>query len=231
MKILRTKACIIGIALAVIFPATAQSYSAGTKKIDPALATMLQSGADLAAAKAKGIVKSLPDSREPLVKTILKFSGDVSGIEALGGKIGSITGDVATVDIPLHAIDQIAQLSNVVYIEAARRLRPRLDVSVPATGANTLRSGTPPNWTGNTGRNVIVGIVDTGIDLHHRDFKDQSGNTRILSLLDQTPGGSECTNTTINDGNCPEIDTDGHGTHIAGIAAGNGSGTGNGKPA
>jgi hypothetical protein len=28
----------------------------------------------------------------------------------------------------------------------------------------------PPPWMGNTGKKVITGIVDTGIDLNHKDF-------------------------------------------------------------
>ncbi len=214
---------------------------AETAKVDPMLTLITHKGTDLTIAKRHGILKSAPAGQEPWVGTILRFQGSLSGVESLGGKIRAILGDIATVDIPLSAIHPISQLSNIVYIEAAKKLYPRLDVSAPETGAGSLRSGTPPAWTGNTGRNVIIGVVDSGIDLNHHDFKDATDKTRILFLWDQaattgTPPsgfgyGNECTKAIIDAGGCSETDTIGHGTHVAGIAAGNGSATGNGKAA
>lgn len=212
-----------------------------TIKIDPVLTMMTQGGANLTMPKKRGILKSVPSIQEPLVRTILRFKGSLSGVESLGGRIRSIIGDIATVDIPLSAVNQISQLPNIIYIEAAKMVKPRLDISVPDTGADILRSGTPPNWTGSTGKNVVIGIVDSGIDLNHPDFQDPSGKTRILSLWDQsattgTPPsgftlGNECTKAIIDVGGCPETDTSGHGTHVSGIAAGDGSATGNGLAA
>lgn len=73
-----------------------------------------------------------------------------------------------------------------------------LDVSVPLVGA-------PRIWqAGYTGRGVCIAIVDTGIDAEHPALRD-----RVIAMQDMTGEGSE-------DGN-------GHGTHVAGIAAGEGA--------
>ena len=213
---------------------------ASTMKLDPMLTLIIQKGSDMSIPKRHGILKSVPDSEEPFIETLVRFKEDLLGVGSLGGRIRSILGDVATVDIPLSAIESISQLPNIIYIEAAKPVKSRLDVSVPDTRADLLLWGTPPGWSGNTGRNVIIGIVDSGIDLNHDDFKDSSGMTRILFLWDQgaTIGsppsgytyGNECTKTVIEMNGCPQNDSNGHGTHVAGIAAGDGSAAGNGEP-
>jgi subtilisin family serine protease len=104
---------------------------------------------------------------------------------------------------------------------------------------NLIRTVPPPAFTGQTGVGVIVGDIDTGLDLGHSDFKHTDGTTRLLSLWDQTATGTppagftygvEYSAAQINAGTVPETDSDGHGTHVMGIAAGNGSATGNGVP-
>ncbi len=101
----------------------------------------------------------------------------------------------------------------------------------------TIRSGTAPNWQGLTGNGVIVGIVSTGIDYNHKDFKNTDGTTRFLYIWDQTRAGGgltppaapfnygdECNQAKINSGSCGNFvrDSDGFGTHNTGIVAGNG---------
>src|SRR5262245_45194005 len=124
-------------------------------------------------------------------------------------------------------------------------LEPLLNITAHETGADFCWGDTtspydPPYSGPATGAGVVIGIVDTGIDYSNLDFKNSSGQTRIKAIWDQTgfggpPGGfsygSECTESQINSGTCAERDTAGHGTHIAGIAAGNGRATGNGFPA
>jgi len=101
----------------------------------------------------------------------------------------------------------------------------------------------------NQGRGVIIGIIDTGIDYTNPLFRNQDGTTRIISIWDQSlpddknnlPDGvpnrynasgatygteyiREQINEALESDNpltiVPSTDTNGHGTFLAGIAAG-----------
>jgi subtilisin family serine protease len=92
-----------------------------------------------------------------------------------------------------------------------------------------------------TGKGVILGFIDTGLDFTHPDFKDSTGKTRVYSYWDQTIKtatsrspkpynyGEDWTATEINNGQCSAVDNLGHGTHVVGIAAGNGLANGKHK--
>ncbi len=99
---------------------------------------------------------------------------------------------------------------------------------------------------GLTGENVLVVILDRGIDYRHPDFLDENGNTRlayVYDMLDPTGAGDPdnpygigtiFTQAEIDqalDNGEPPLSTDryGHGTATCGIAAGNGSGTVSGE--
>ncbi|BDM81477.1 S8 family peptidase [Acaryochloris marina] len=76
-----------------------------------------------------------------------------------------------------------------------------------------------------TGKDVLVGIVDSGFDLSHPMFRDVSGNLRVVALLDQTNGNQEYNTSQLQTqwgagGSRPGEDKDGHGTHVASIAGG-----------
>ncbi|MEO7556588.1 MAG: S8 family serine peptidase, partial [Acidimicrobiales bacterium] len=81
--------------------------------------------------------------------------------------------------------------------------------------------GAPRAWPVATGKGTTIAIVDTGVDLAHEDLVGRiSGRATCLD----TGGDSlRCTDGGPDDGR----DDDGHGTHVAGIAAATGSnGTG-----
>uniref|UniRef100_A0A7C5X2C0 Peptidase S8/S53 domain-containing protein n=1 Tax=Thermocrinis ruber TaxID=75906 RepID=A0A7C5X2C0_9AQUI len=81
--------------------------------------------------------------------------------------------------------------------------------------------GTGAVNTGRTGRNVIIGIIDTGIDWCHPAFRRRDGSSKILYYYVPATG-TEYTKTQIeqfiSQGKC-DGDPDGHGTHVAGIAS------------
>lgn len=86
--------------------------------------------------------------------------------------------------------------------------------------------------TSYTGKGVIVGIVDQGIDFNHPDFKFPNGKTRVLRYWDHTVNatnppqpygyGTLWDSTDINNGTCTSLETGtAHGTTVSGMAVGN----------
>ncbi len=170
------------------------------------------------------------------------IEGDVApeALRAKGIEVNTIAGGFATARCPLGLVDQLVATPGIRRLKVAERCKPNLDASGADIGLPSVRTLPPPDFTGQTGAGVLVGDVDTGIDLTHPDFQNPDGTTRLVALWDQTtvgtppPGfsyGAYWTGAQINSGLATEADSVGHGTHVLGIAAGDGSATGNGVPA
>ncbi len=106
------------------------------------------------------------------------------------------------VDLPAEQIRVLAEEPYVRRVWEDLPVRALLDVSVPKIRA-------PQVWSmGWTGEGIRVAVIDTGIDLHHPDVRDQ-----VVATADFSGQGS------VQDG-------DGHGTHVASIIAGTGRASG-----
>jgi subtilisin family serine protease len=181
------------------------------------------------------------------VTVLVRYAGDTEALEKAGLEIHSVAGDVVTGRIALSAVAELAALPEVEQVEAARAMQPELDLAIVESRANLVHTGPP----GRRGAGVIVGICDTGCDFTHQSFRRPDGTSRILFLWDQglarragenAPAGFgygvEYTNAQINAALAAanpfnavrHRDRGGHGTHVTGIAAGDGSAPGQGRP-
>ena len=135
-----------------------------------------------------------------------------------------MVGRIATATaVPVARVADLARDPQVARIAPSRRYHPMNDVSVPETGATAA-------WTefDTKGSGAIVAIIDTGIDPEHQDFNvSKNGPTRILNLLDLSlagsgPFGGTLYNAAQINAGAQTDDPVGHGTHVAGSAAGGG---------
>jgi subtilisin family serine protease len=167
-------------------------------------------------------------------------AGAAVQVVAHGGRLGTQAGGWMTARVPLAQMRALARAPGVTALEPSAVANPLEDSSKVEIGATLVRRrGLNDQWEGATGRGAIVGTVDSGIDFANLDFIDDDvGLSRVLFLWDQTlagrtPGtiggvtfsyGDECTRTMLGpNGSCRSREVEGHGTHVAGTAAGDGS--------
>ncbi len=146
-------------------------------------------------------------------------------------------GNISSVCLKGTDLLQLAKsnfISRIEYYEKCAR--PLDDTSIIKNNILKIQSGAVPLTQGYDGKGVTFGLVDTGIDFTHPDFKDSTGKTRIKWLWDQTQPmavntpqpynyGQDWNNVQIDSGHCIHIDSYdvGHGTKVTGVAAGNGN--------
>lgn len=154
--------------------------------------------------------------------------------------IGARIGDIVSFRVDVRHLDLVHELPWLSYVELATIVRPALDRAVHATRADSVHQGInlPHSFTGH---NVIIGIVDWGIQYNHPMFYDTAlTHTRILAAWDMSkqsgPAPAGFTAGTVYDSPAElmaavrdTLGSDGyrttHGTHVAGIAGGGGAGT------
>ena len=173
---------------------------------------------------------------------IVKYSEMGDSVEALLGGSGisvvPLLGGYAIVTLPESMLEEYSRRPQIEFIEKPTRLYFEDLFSKEASCITQVQRDEPGNLQ-LTGRGVLIGIVDSGVDYRHPAFLTADGKSRILRLWDQSiPGnppegyvtGTEYTNVEINEALSlsvqegrrlvPSEDVSGHGTAVLGVAAG-----------
>ena len=166
------------------------------------------------------------------VKMISAFIGvnddNFDDVEALGVVVESRFKNLMVALIPVDKIEDVARLNNVTLIEVAEILQPLNDQHRIVTQAGDAISNSAAAQALGltkqyTGKGVILGIVDSGIDFQHIAFKDINGNNRIVRAYKlRNNSTSLYTYSSVTDINGLTYDTNtgDHGTHTSTTAGG-----------
>ena len=184
------------------------------RKIEPLFVTTDEPAAAAAQAKVMGSPAGYA-APVPMFIHLSEEDSDVPRkVSNLGGQASAVLPRLYAGTIPRDAARYVSNWPSVAYIEAGKRVGPLLDASRPATGADVVQSGGSGLPASYSGTGSFVGIIDSGLSRNHRDFYNngQLNQPRVAQWFpSQATAG---------------IDNLWHGTHVAGIAAGNGFSSG-----
>ena len=179
---------------------------------------------------------------------IVKYNGAlkeaVSGLPVTSEEliVEELIAGYGLLTVPEDLVDTVSRLPQIEYVEKPKRLffsmadGNEVSCVLPVTKRQPFLSG----------KGILLAVIDSGIDYTNRNFRNADGSTRILSLWDQTVSpdaekgffppegfqtGTEFTREQINAALreadplrqyelVPSRDSSGHGTAVAGIAAG-----------
>src|SRR5262252_2906714 len=164
-----------------------------------------------AAADTSKLSPDLQKSTASSARVVVQYNNppsllDLQLLSLLGSILNSlplVNGIVA--ELPLSNILSLSNQSNVKYISLDRTVSPTLSNAAPAVNAFAA-------WqSGYTGAGIGVAVIDSGVSSH----PDLNGGLLGLSRV--------VWNQSFVPGNASGNDQFGHGTHVAGLIAGNGS--------
>lgn len=156
----------------------------------------------------------------------------VSELRRQGVKVSASLDGFVIADIPAEALSEVAALAGVRKISLARHLKLCNDTARYLVNVNPLHHATTL-VAPLTGKGVIVGVIDTGIDFNHINLCDREGRSRVRAVYmpEDDSGTAPIVKGDTLPGSCYEtpwqiaaLTTDypasSHGTHTTGTVAG-----------
>jgi subtilisin-like proprotein convertase family protein len=162
-------------------------------KLTPHLLELALSGEPLPAGQR--LILTIPDAAREIPELVALGAREVARDR---GPFGTLV----TVDVPRDSLVAVAGLPSVHRVEPAQGVAMANDLTAYSLGSTT-RPDNEDSFDGLDGKDVLVNVNDTGVDATQPDLLN-----RVFTLPTE-----------------PQFLTDpqGHGTHVAGIIAGNGS--------
>jgi hypothetical protein len=121
------------------------------------------------------------------VEVIVKYNDDIRRLEReLNAEVEILSENYAIITLSSLYLERLAAYREIEDIEKPKQLLLNFNDSLEKSCVPAFQYNTESL----TGKGVLVGIIDSGIDYAHSDFIDDAGDSRVLFFWDQTYGGN-----------------------------------------
>lgn len=208
----------VGAALA----ATALAQS----KLDAPAAQLKALAQSAAVAKSRGAdVRALAPASTATAKQayIVTFEDEQAAADLCAGTDLDVIdqrADMAIILLSPADVEDLEARSDVRRISLGYDNKAHLNMARPSGNVSPIHAGTGLDKA-YTGKGVVVGMMDTGVDVNHLSFLDANGKPRAKRLYVLNGNGFEqYTNETAISNYTRDTKDETHGTHVMGIMAG-----------
>jgi subtilisin family serine protease len=190
--------------------------------------------------------KGGPASVEKIRLIVKADASSLQDIRALGADIHTSVGRFHTIQIPKGKLGRLANVMGLQKMFLGQPVVPTDAQAIQHVNAHLVHQGAEGLPRAYSGKDVVIGVIDTGIDFFHEDFRDPEdpAKSRIAYIWDQkmdegagqspkkfrygrewTRADIEAELSTSSPQLVSHLDTHkiwgGHGTHVMGVAGGN----------
>lgn len=214
--------------------AVASSLFAQAQKLSPNAATMLMHREKAGLVTAPTIKPyAVADSVIPENVRVFVTYTDAASLDSIsyfGGHVYQTFDDCATAVVPVDNLRAFSSLAGISYVEMGSPVQLCNDVARSISGIDDIHSNAGNAMPqGYTGKGIVVGVIDTGLDYNHIAFRNADGSLRIKRVWNQNGFGKApeafgygAELTAPDEIKAANTDTGSeyHGSHTTAIAAG-----------
>lgn len=140
----------------------------------------------------RDLVAVIPDGLRPVrIRAIVRFTGNRADLEALGIDVRTQAQDIFTIIGTRNQLTTLAAQAACQRLRTPRMLFPDVDEACTQNEVTAVHAPRPPlNPNGYRGNGVLVGIIDSPLDVTHHGFRDPAGaahDSRVLYYWVQNP--------------------------------------------
>ena len=123
------------------------------------------------------------------LRAIVQFTGNRSDLESLGVQVRTQAQDIFTITGTRDQLAQVAAQAACRRMRTPRPVYPGLDEAMEQAEVDDIHTPRPENPSGYTGNGVLLGVIDSPLDVTHATFREAAAphDTRVLYYWVQNP--------------------------------------------